>query len=121
MYPNPSPLSAHGVLRVSSASEPLTLHPTQFQDIWSGRCERPELQLAAAVLEGAVIDLLKYRYARGRGRQRKYWQAYQWIASTDREWPYSFVNICDHLGLSTGEVRAFLLNLRGAEVDAQAA
>jgi hypothetical protein len=67
------------------------MHPAQFRDVWSGDSHSPECELAAAVLDAAVIDLQKYRYARGRYRQRIYWQAYQWVASGDRQWPFSFV------------------------------
>jgi hypothetical protein len=79
------------------------LDAVQVRDIWWRQ------KLAAAVLEVAAVDLLKYRYARGRSSQRVYWQAYQWVASSDREWPMSFINICDYLDLSPQALRARLL------------
>lgn len=97
------------------------LYPTQFRDIWNGEDSSPERGLAAAVLEGAETDLRKYRYARGRSRQRMYWQAYQWVASPDREWPFSFVNICDCLGLSPEAIRARLLRATDDRAEAKAA
>jgi hypothetical protein len=86
------------------------LHPDQFRDIWNGEGFSPERELAAAVLDGAASDLLKYRFARRRRRQRLYWQAYQWIMSEDREWPFSFVNICECLRLSPEALRERLLS-----------
>ncbi|MGD9764742.1 MAG: hypothetical protein AB7V27_13590 [Candidatus Binatia bacterium] len=91
---------------------PLTiLHPLQFHDIWRGPCQSPERALAVAVLENAANDLRKYRYARQRQGQRFYMQAYQWVASDDREWPFSFVNLCEFLKASPEALREELLNL----------
>ena len=87
-----------------------TVNPSQFRDMWSGQTYPPECELAAAVLDGALVDLQKHRYASGRSRQRLYWQAYQWVDSVDREWPFSFVNLCDVLGLSPEALRSRLLD-----------
>jgi hypothetical protein len=98
------------------------LHPAQFHDIWSGGGQSPERELAAAVLDSAVGDLRNYRYAPQRSRQRAYWQTYRWVASADREWPFSFVNICESLRLSPEALRARLLGPRyGETAKAQAA
>jgi len=85
---------------------------TQFRDIWNGGAHQPECTLAAAVLDAAVADLENHRYAHRRGHQRIYWQVYQWIASDCREWPFSFVNICEILRLSPQALRAHLLDPR---------
>lgn len=88
----------------------LTL-PEQFQSIWHGPAltNVPERMLAMSVLWQAIGDLRKFRYARRRKRQRLYMEAYNWVASNDRSWPYSFVNICDALGLSPAALRAAVL------------
>jgi len=87
------------------------VHPTQFSDLWNGVSVhgRAELALAAAVLEGAAEDVVKYRNARRRSHQRMYWEAYEWMESSDRHWPFSFLNICDCLRLSPAALRARLL------------
>ncbi|MGH7788610.1 MAG: hypothetical protein ACRERC_17195 [Candidatus Binatia bacterium] len=85
------------------------LHPVQFQEIWSGEPHRPEKELAAAVIENAASDLRNFRYARKRRRQRLYWQAYQWVASDSREWPYSFINLCEFLRVSPAALRQRML------------
>jgi hypothetical protein len=85
---------------------------TQFRDIWNGGRHRPEHALAAAVLDTAVADLERNRYAHCRSRQRIYWQVYQWVASDCREWPFSFVNICETLRLSPQALRAQILDPR---------
>jgi hypothetical protein len=90
--------------------EPEVVLPIQFQRIWSdSAATTPEGTLAVSVLCQAADDLLKYRYARLRGRQRLYVEAYTWVASNDRCWPYSFLNLCEALRLSPNAVRAALL------------
>jgi len=101
----------HGVVRMAHLTDGI-LVATQFRDIWNGGHHQPERALAAAVLDSAVADLEKHRYARRRSRQRTYWQVYQWVASDSREWPFSFVNICEILRLSPQALRARLLDPR---------
>ena len=81
------------------------LHPSQFRDIWNGVDSSPERELAVAVLEAALADLRNFRYAKRRRRQRLFWQAHNWVMSDDREWPFSFVNICESLRLSPRAMR----------------
>ena len=87
--------------------------PAQFDDIWhKTRAISPERALALAVLWESILDLDKYRFATRRRQQRLYWEAYDWITSDDRSWPFSFANLCDQLGLSVEPVRARLLGER---------
>jgi len=97
------------------------LHPAQFRDLWGGGGHSPEKELAAAVIDGAVSDLRNYRYARGRRRQRLYMQAYQWVAAEEREWPFSFVNLCEFLEISPQALRERLLGDEQQTAVAQAA
>ena len=84
--------------------------PSQFADIWhKSRAISPERALALAVLWEAVLDLEKYRFAARRRQQRLYWEAYDWVTSNDIAWPFSFVNLCDTIGLSPDPVRRQLL------------
>ncbi len=102
---------------------PLTsLMPVQFRDLWSGTGESPERELAASVIWVAAHDLRSNRFAPRGPRQRLYVKAYQWLTSEDREWPYSFVNLCDVLKLSPDAVREELLDVSApATRDAEAA
>lgn len=50
----------------------------------------------AAVLQAALDDVQ-------RGDARGH--ALEWVASTDRAWPYSFENLCDALEMDAGDVR----------------
>jgi hypothetical protein len=84
--------------------------PSQFHDIWRhSRAITPERELALAVLTQAVLDLHKFRLARRRRPQRFYMEAYLWVASDERAWPFSFLNLCDGLGLDADGLRERLL------------
>jgi hypothetical protein len=84
--------------------------PTQFDEIWhKTRAITPERALSLAVMWEAVLDLDRYRFAQRRRQQRLYWEAYEWITSDNRDWPFSFVNLCDAIGLAAGPVRKRLL------------
>src|SRR5262249_13447915 len=74
------------------ASEPAL--PVQFHDIWHRtRYISPERALVLAMVWQTVIDLQKYRFASRRRQQRLYMEAYRWVASDDRQWPYAFCNV----------------------------
>jgi len=88
--------------------------PIQFHEIWHGnRPLTPERALIVVVLWQAAADLQKYRFALRRKQQRLYMEAYKWVASDDRSWPYSFVNLCEALKLSPEYLRAELLTYAG--------
>jgi hypothetical protein len=69
----------------------------------------PERKLAVAVFSQAANDLQKFRYARRGAGYSSYADARNWIASNDRSWPYSFLNLCDVLHLAADAIRAELL------------
>ena len=93
--------------------KPETILPVQFHHMWSAtRTVAPERALIAAVLQQAIDDLRTYQNAHRPHARRVYRNAYQWVASDDRTWPCSFLNVCDLLGLSAGALRAELLGAR---------
>src|SRR5215470_4285404 len=78
----------------------------QFQNLWQhSAAVAPEHALAAAVLSEGLNDLKRYRFAKRRRGQRLYWEAYAWVAADDRTWPFSFVNICESIGVAVEPVR----------------
>lgn len=94
--------------------------PSQLKDIWhKSRAIRPERALALAVLEQSMEDLRKFRFADRRRQQRLYMEAYRWVMSNDREWPFSFVCLCDQLNLEVEPMRRGLLG-DAAPVDCSA-
>jgi len=99
----------NGIAQEAFIAPELTL-PVQFRDLWHGsRVSSPEMILAVTVLGQAANDLRSFRFARRCSEQRLYLDAYQWVASSDRTWPYAFLNLCDILHLSVSRVRAQLL------------
>jgi hypothetical protein len=89
---------------------PEMLLPEQFAALWhDSRATAPEQALALAVLSQAVLDLARFRYARRRRFQRLYWEAYEWVHSEERSWPYAFLNLCDAFGLDAGAFRMQIL------------
>jgi hypothetical protein len=93
-------------------SPPSVLHPLQFQEIWSGVRRSPERELAMAIVDRAAVDLLNFRHARHPHEQRLYVRAYQWMASDDCSWPFSFRSICDALEISAAALRERLFDVR---------
>ena len=92
---------AHGV-----DLEPETVLPSQF---FSGAgidaSLQPEKRLMLAVLEDAVGTFQKCAFARDRRGQALFAETEEWFTSEDREWPFSFENICQALGLEPSFVR----------------
>jgi hypothetical protein len=97
---------------ISLLEPPDTVSPEQFRDLWSGTTESTsEIRLAMAVLVRAIEDLRRFRGGvDGSEMQRLYRHAHRWVASNDRQWPYSFVNVSDILGISSARVRIRLLD-----------
>ena len=69
----------------------------------------PEVALAKGVLVQAKQDLRRFRGAPDRVGREMYRDAYSWVASNDFTWPYSFLNVCEALGLSPDVLREELL------------
>jgi hypothetical protein len=65
----------------------------------------PEISLVAAVFEDAVRCV--QRGSRGVTHQQSS-DAFEWIASERRDWPFDFVNVCDFLGMDAKAVRTRL-------------
>src|ERR1051325_6380694 len=87
--------------------EPDTLAPEQFYaTIRKTQFADPERRLMAAVLEDAVSCLsTKPRSCAGRKR-RHYEEAHSWINATEeRDWIFSFSNVCETLGLDPSFLR----------------
>jgi hypothetical protein len=79
----------------------------QVRGLW-----QPEKRLMLAVLENALLPLLRNparRHGQMVERRPLTAEVKAWIASEAREWPFSFVNICDVLGLDEGALRTALL------------
>lgn len=84
--------------------------PSQFQDLWARRPRlHPGPRLALAVLQLAVVDVLKYHGARCDHEKRMYRKARYWLTSVDQSWPLSFLNVCETLEIAPDKLRRRVL------------
>lgn len=86
--------------------EPDALLPAQFYAAFrGGSTVRGEKRLMLAVLEDALDCYQKYAFARdGHGRQL-FDEACEWIGSANRDWFFSFENICETLEINPEYLR----------------
>jgi len=71
-----------------------------------------EKRLMMAVLEGALLDLLRSAAARTPRARRLADEVDAWFAADDEDWPCSFLRICHALGLDASAVRTRLAHWR---------
>jgi hypothetical protein len=74
-----------------------------------------ERRLLLAVLEEAIWTYQRYAFADDRRGAALLSQVEEWFASEDSEWTFSFVAICDALGLETTYLRAGLRQMRDGD------
>jgi len=93
--------------------EPDTLLPAQYFAAFAreGGLVR-ERRLMLAVLEDAVECYQKYALARDPRGRLLFEDACQWIESGEREWPFSYENICEVLSLNPEYIRRGLSKWR---------
>jgi hypothetical protein len=93
--------------------EPDTLLPAQFFAAFSreGGLVR-ERRLMLAVLQDAVECYQKYALARDPKGRALFEGAEEWIDSGERDWPFSYENICEILGLNPDYIRGGLSKWR---------
>ena len=80
---------------------PAQFHTPASEAWWPG-----EKRLMLAVLTDAIEILMKGQSANGPRRRELFEETVAWFDADDTEWPYSFVNVCDTLGLESRAVRA---------------
>jgi len=68
----------------------------------------PAKRLMVAVLERAVGEYEAYAARTDSRERRQFAEVEAWFASADKGWPFSFVAICEELGLDAPSVRAGL-------------
>jgi len=94
---------------------PDAVSPMQFLDIWGGarRAPVPERALMVAVLTAAIDDYQRGVHSRSVRRLRRSRTAVQWIGSGSRDWPFSYVNLCEMIGVDPEKFRDAIF--RGAD------
>jgi hypothetical protein len=94
--------------------EPLAVMPIQMA---AARASTSSQRLMLAVLREALDDYRRVLTAAGPGGQRVQRELETWFGSEDLTWPFSFVNICQALGLDVDALRDVLRRWRIAGLD----
>ena len=99
--------------------EPDVLLPSQFFSHLQGKLpQEPEYRLVVALLQDAIDCFHKHAVPRDAKARELFDETAEWITSDDRQWPFSFLNVCDLLRLNPHYVRGGLdrwrHNQRGA-------
>lgn len=88
--------------------EPETVMPAQLFDAAIGANLQPEKRLMLAVLEDAVALYQRHLLSTRPHERQDFDETTAWIWSEDRMWPFSFLNVCDHLDLNADRIRGGL-------------
>jgi hypothetical protein len=94
------------------------IRATQGQPATGTRFFEPHRRLMVAVLQTVVDDCTGSIHRRAAGydasadRQRIR-DAFAYVRSTDRAWPFSFENLCEALGMDVGNLRQELQRGQG--------
>ena len=108
--PPPAPYAED---RVFSLFEPDILLSEQYLDSIRTKAIRdPEKRLMLAILEDAISCFQAGLVARSNRQQALCREADEWIFENEREWPFSFENLCEALDLDAGYIRKGLIRWR---------
>ncbi len=96
--------------KVVSLFQPDILLTAQyFETVHTRASLEPEKELMLAVLEDAILCFQKGSFAGDRRRKALFPDAEEWIMEENSDWPFSFENICEALGLNPAYLRQGLL------------
>lgn len=103
--------------RVTSLFQPDTLLPAQYFETFRRKAHlEPEKRLMLAVLEDAIACFQKH-VAAGDGKGKAMFRdAEAWILEDDRDWLFSFLNICEIFGFDPQYVRQGLMRWKEVEL-----
>jgi hypothetical protein len=104
--------------RVASLFQPDTLIPDQYLETFRRKAHlEPEKRLMLAVLEDAVACFQKYVSARDNKGKGMFRDTEEWILEQGSDWPFSFENICELLGMNPQYVRQGLTRWKEMKVE----
>ncbi len=99
--------------------QPDVMLPSQFATRVRGRGpQEAEFNLVRAILDDAIHCFKKYRFAESDSSRALYEEARDWIESTDRQWPFSYENVCMILGIDPDYLRLGLAQWEHRETTA---
>ena len=98
---------------VASLFQPDILLAAQYVETFRTKTDlESEKRLMLAVLEEAVLCFQKGSFAGDRRRKSLFRDAEEWIMEENSDWPFSFENICEALGLNSAYLRQGLLRCK---------
>ena len=98
---------------IGSLSEPDILASQQYSDHQGTSGRQPEKSLMSAVLLDAIECFQKYPVLHDKYSNRLFRETENWILENDREWLFSFINICEALAIDPHYLRKGLLHWKG--------
>ena len=94
---------------ISDIFAPDTIMPSQYQDMRQGSREQAgERRLMLAVLEDAIRVITTTNA--GRRKLQVYFEALDWVKADEPKLAFSFVTICDFLGIEHTSLRRRLID-----------
>jgi hypothetical protein len=76
-----------------------------------GWAEGPERALLSALLFDGIQNYMNYAMAAGEAAKARYREAYNWVHDDDSEYVFSFLSVCDALGIEPEFIRLGLSNV----------
>ena len=96
--------------KIASLFQPDTLLSDQyFENLRRKTFFEPEKRLMLAVLEDAIRYYQDNWFSRNSKRKRIFDETEEWILTPESDWVFSFVHVCETLGLSPAYLRGGLL------------
>jgi hypothetical protein len=100
--------------------QPDILAPAQYFDgLMKEQARAPERDLALAMLEDAVMCFQKYLKSTREKERHLFAETEEWFLSDDRDWVFSFLNLCDFLGLDPEFLRKGLFRWKDAALSGE--
>jgi hypothetical protein len=105
---------------IESLFQPDILAPAQYFDgLMKEQARAPERDLALAMLEDAVMCFQKYLKSTCEKERHIFTETEEWFLSDDQDWVFSFLNLCDFLGLDLEFLRKGLFRWKDAALSGQ--
>lgn len=96
------------------ADESQHLDSVDLEEFYSpGSLETGEHRLYFAILEQALMELVRYGSTTDPISQRRFHRVHQWVLANETEWPTSFINICQALDIDETRLRNAVEKWRG--------
>ncbi|MGH7874606.1 MAG: hypothetical protein ACREQO_20645 [Candidatus Binatia bacterium] len=112
------PYNASSGEHIETLFQPDPLVPAQYLDGFRRQAPlEPERELVLAMLEDAVVCFQKYLGSTREKERRIFAETEGWFGSDDREWIFSFLNVCDLLGLDADYLRKGISRWRDGAIE----